>query len=62
MKVGDLVLVRHWINMGEKAIIVKEPDVWTHQSHNPEYGVRIIRTGNSMRLRQSNMEVISESR
>ncbi len=59
MKVGDLVLVRHWINMGEKAIIVEEP---TYLSHNPEFRVRIIRTGNLMRLRQSNMEVISESR
>ena len=59
MKVGDLVRVQHWINMGERAIIVKEP---TYLSHNPEYRVRIIRTGNSMRLRQSNMEVISESR
>ena len=59
MKVGDLVRVRHWINMGEKAIIVDEP---TYPSHNPQFRVRIIRTGNSMRLRQSNMVVIYESR
>ncbi len=59
MKVGDLILVQHWINAGEKAIIVEEP---TYLSHNPQYRVRIIRTGSSMRLRQSNMEMISESR
>ena len=59
MKVGDLVRVQHWINMGEKAIIVEEPinpSIWD------QYRVRIIRTGNSMRLRQSNMVVINESR
>ena len=59
MKVGDLVLVRHWMHMGEKAIIVKG---LTYLSHNPEFRVRIIRTGNLMRLRQNDMEVISESR
>ena len=59
MKVGDLVRVQHWINMGEKAIIVEG---LTYLSHNPELRVRIIRTGNVMRLRQSNMEVISASR
>jgi len=59
VKVGDLVKVQYWLDMGEKAIIVEEP---TYLSHNPQFRVRIIRTGNLMRLRQSNMEVISESR
>ena len=59
MKVGDLVKVCHWINAGEKAIIVEG---LTFLSHNPEFRVRIIRTGNVLRLRQSDMEVISASR
>lgn len=59
MKVGDLVRVQHWINMGEKAIIVEEPK---NPSRWDQYRVRIIRTGNSMRLRASNMVVINESR
>ncbi len=59
MKVGDLVRVQHWINMGEKAIIVEEP---INPSSWAQYRVRIIRTGNSMKLRVSNMVVINESR
>ncbi len=64
MKVGDLVRVQHWVNMGEKAIIVKELCRLYRETHPTThlYRVRIIRTGNSMKLRESNMVVINESR
>ena len=66
MKVGDLVKVRHWVNVGEKAIITKKHNMYDFgdqlYEHSRRYTIRIIRTGKEMNVRSSNMEVISEGR
>lgn len=61
MKVGDLVKIRYRMieENGETAIIVERANM---SILNPQFKVRVLRTGVGVIIRENNLEMINESR